>query len=146
MNRLEDMGRFPLPVYLGATANILAEIAFFYWLHARLRGSFPAAFVAATILVVLNVLPVILLRAAEGPASLRNTPPVEQMNFFRDQHRFSTWVTAVASGNLFFWLMLAWAAFDVAPTPRLLLGVELLAFFCTLLPLWLRLLRPSRVR
>ena len=143
MNRLQDMGRFPLPVYLGATANILLEIAFFYWLYPHLHGSFPAAFIGATILVILNVVPVFLLRAAEGPASLQNTPPVEQMNFFRDQHRFSTWVTAVASGNLFFWLMLAWAAFDVEHSPRLLLSVELLAFLCTLFPVWLRLLRPT---
>ena len=35
MNRLGDMGRFSAVIYVGATANVLAEIAFFYWLHDR---------------------------------------------------------------------------------------------------------------
>ena len=40
MNRLEDMGRFPVVVYLGATANVLVEMLFFYWLHGRVGGRF----------------------------------------------------------------------------------------------------------
>ena len=141
MNRLQDMGRFPFAVYGGATANVLVEVLFLYWLHGRAGGWLPVGFVVAVALVALNLLPVVLLRRWEGAAGLADTPPVEQMGFVRDQHRFATWVYAVASGNLFFWLMLAWAAFDVEHRPRMLLGVEALAFLCTLLPVWRRLLR-----
>ena len=63
------------------------------------------------------------------------------MSFVRDQHRFASWVYAVASGNLFFWLTLAWAMFDVERSTRMLLGVELLALLCTFAPAWVRLLR-----
>lgn len=139
MNRLEDMGRFPLVVYLGATANVLVEVGFFYWLHGRTGGSLPVGFACAVGLVILNVLPVVVLRRLEGAAGLRDTPPVERMGFLRDQHRFASWVPAVASGNLFFWLMLAWAAFDLAHRPRTLVAVEALAFICTFLPVWVRL-------
>ena len=65
----------------------------------------------------------------------------EQMGFVRDQHRFASWVYAVASGNLFFWLMLAWTMFDVERSTRMLVGVELLAFLCTFAPAWGRLMR-----
>ena len=63
------------------------------------------------------------------------------MSFFADQHHFPSWVFAVASANLFFWLVLAWAAFDLERSMRMLLGVELLAFLCTFASAWLRLLR-----
>ena len=59
-------------------------------------------FVGAVVLLGLNLLPVVVLRWREGAAGLADTPPVEQMNFVRDQHRFASWVYAVASGNLFF--------------------------------------------
>ena len=139
MNRLEDMGRFPLVVYAGATVNVLAEILLFCWWHGRVHGSLPVGFVSAAALVVFNVLPVVFLRRSEGAAGLADTPVVERMGFVRDQHRFASWVYAVASGNLFFWLMLAWAAFDVERSGRVLLAVEGLACVCTLLPVWARL-------
>ena len=140
MNRLEDMGRFPLIVYAGATANVLASVLLFYWLHGRAGGSLPVGFGCAVVLVAINLLPVVVLRWREGAAGLADTPPVEQMSFFADQHRFASWVYAVASGNLFFWLMLAWAAFDVERSVRLLCGVELVALCCTFAPVWRRLL------
>ena len=136
MNRLEDMGRFPVVVYLGATANVLAEILFFYWLYGRAGGRFSVGFVAAVLLVAGNLLPVVLLRLREGAAGLADTPPIEEMGFVRDQHRFASWVYAVASGNLFLWLMLAWAAFEVKSSLRMLLAVEGLAFLCTFAPAW----------
>ena len=139
MNRLEDMGRFPVRVYAGATANVLVSVLLFYWLHGRAGGRLPVGFVCAVILVAINLLPVVLLRRREGATGLADTPPVEQMGFVRDQHRFASWVYAVASGNLFFWLMLAWAAFDLEHSARALLGVELLAFLCTFAPVWRRL-------
>ena len=141
MNRLEDMGRFPVVVYVGATANVLASIVVFYWLHGRLGGSLPLGFACAVVVVGCNLLPVVALRRREGAAGLRDTPAVEQMGFVRDQHRFASWVYAVASGNLFFWLMLAWAALDLERSARMLAGVELLAFLCTFAPVWRRLLR-----
>ena len=140
MNRLGDMGRFPLVVYLGATGNVLVEILFFYWWHGRVGGSLPAGFGAAVVLVALNLLPVVVLRRLDGPARLADTARVEEMNFFTDQHRFASWVYAVASGNLFFWLMLAWAAFDWEHGARVLGGVELLAFVCTFAPIWRRVI------
>ena len=82
-----------------------------------------------------------LLRWREGAAGLADTPPIEQMGFVRDQHRFASWVYAVASGNLFFWLMLAWAAFGVERSGRMLLAVEGLAFLCTFAPALARMAR-----
>ena len=141
MDRLEDMGRFPVVIYMGATANVLVEVGFFYWLHGRVGGWLPVGFVATVFLVAANLLPVVLLRWREGAAGLVDTPPVEGMGFVRDQHRFASWVYAVASGNLFFWLMLAWAAFDVEHSTRTLLAVEALAFLCTFAPAIARLVR-----
>ncbi len=146
MNRLEDMGRFPVAVYAGATANVLFSVLVFYWLHGRADGCLPVGFICAVILVACNLLPVVALRWREGAAGLRDTPAVERMGFVRDQHRFATWVYAVASGNLFFWLMLAWAAFDLERSSRVLLGVEGLAFVCTFAPAWRRLLSSNRGR
>ena len=60
------------------------------------------SFAAAVILVAYNLLPVVLLRGREGAVGLAETPPIEQMGFIHDQHRFTSWVYAVASGNLFF--------------------------------------------
>ena len=139
MNRLEDMGRFPVVIYVGATANVLASILLCYWLHTKTGGSFPVAFVGAVLLLTLNLLPVVFLRWREGAAGLADTPSIEEMNFFTDQHRFSSWVYAVASGNLLFWLALAWAAFDLEHSTRVLLGVEALALGCTFAPAWVRL-------
>ena len=139
MNRLGDMGRFPVAVHAGATANVLVEVLFFYWLHGRVGGWLPVGFASAVVLVGLNLLPVVFLRWREGAAGFADTPLVEQMGFVRDQHRFASWVYAVASGNLFFWLMLAWAAFDLEHSGRMLAGVEGLAFFCTFAPAWVKL-------
>lgn len=141
MNRLEDMGRFPVVVYLGATGNVLVEVLSFYWLHGRTAGHLPVGLMCAVALLFLNLLPVVVLRWREGDTELHDTPPVEQMGFVCDQHRFALWIYAVASGNPFFWLMLAWAMFDVERSTRMLLGVELLAILCTFAPVWWRLLR-----
>ena len=143
MNRLEDMGRFPMVVYVGATANVLVEVLFFHWLHDRVGGRFAMGFAAAVGLVACNLLPVVWLRWREGTAGLADTPPIGQMGFVRDQHRFASWVYAVASGNLFFWLMLAWAAFGLESSGRMLLAVEALAFVCTFAPVLVPMARRS---
>lgn len=144
MNRLADMGRFPVAVHIGATANVLCSILAFYWLHRRTGGNLTVGFACAVALVALNLLPVVLLRWREGAAGLAGTPPIGEMNFFTDQHRFASWVYAVASGNLFFWLLLAWAAFDFERSGRILLGLEILAFGCTFAPVIWRLGRRGR--
>ena len=62
MDDLRDMGRFPVPVYVGATANILMTI----WLTYRLRGRFdgPLALPAWAVgIVCANLLPVVALRS-----------------------------------------------------------------------------------
>ena len=103
-------------------------------------------FVAAVLLVAGNILPVVLLRWREGAAGLADTPPITEMGFVRDQHRFASWVYAVASGNLFFWLMLAWAAFGVERSGRMFLAVEGLAFLCTFAPALARTARRAAPR
>ena len=143
MNRLEDMGRFPVVVYVGATVNVLVSVLLAWWVHGRTGGWLPAGFGFAAALVTLNLLPVVFLRRREGPAGLGDTPVIGRMDFFRDQHRFASWVYAVASGNLFFWLMLAWAAFSLERSGRMLLAVEALALACTFFPAWARRL-PGR--
>ncbi len=35
MDNLRDMGRFPLPIYAGATGNVLATIALTFLVHGR---------------------------------------------------------------------------------------------------------------
>lgn len=146
MNQLGDMGRFPVVIYVGATANVLVSVGLAWWLHGRVGGSLPAGFVFAVVLVAFNLLPVVFLRWREGAAGLADTPAVERMDFFRDQHRFATWVYAVASGNLFFWLMLAWAAFSLERSGRMLLAVGALALVCTFIPVWARLSGRGRTR
>ncbi len=113
----------------------------FYWLHGYAGGYLPVRFGCAVFLVAGNLLPVAGLRWRGGKDGLTDTPPIEKMSFFADQHRFPSWVYAVAGANLFFWLVLAWAAFDLERSVRMLLGVELLGFLCTFAPVWLRLLR-----
>ena len=120
---------------------MLVEVLFFYWLHGRAGGRLPVGFAGAVVLVACNLVPVVSLRWREGAAGLADTPPVEQMGFVRDQHRFASWVYAVASGNLFFWLVLAWTAFDLERSGRMLLAVEGLAFLCTFSPVFGRMLR-----
>lgn len=141
MDRLGDMGRFPVAIYAGATANVLFSVLLAWWWHGRAGGWFPAGFVFAAGLVALNLLPVVFLRRREGAAGLADTPAIGRMGFVRDQHRFASWVYAVASGNLFFWLMLAWAAFSWERSGRMLLTVEIVAFVGTFFPAWVRAFR-----
>lgn len=105
MNDLRDMGRFPLPVYLGATGNILLTIALTYFAKGRYPRSLALPLWSGGI-ITLNVLPVFLLRYRMD----ENTryPLIEAMSFFTDQHKFSNWVYAVASANMLFWIVLSW--------------------------------------
>lgn len=135
MDDLRDMGRFPVPIYVGATGNILQTIVWTYVLQGR-RNELYVLPVWAGAIIGANVLPVALLRMDLHDAT--PYPPIEAMNFWHDQHKFSTWVYAIASANMLVWIGLAWTVFSYRRTPRALAGVLLLAFVCTFFPAWIR--------
>ncbi len=140
MNRLADMGRFPPAVHAGATLNILITVALTLPVFARF-GALPWSLPCWIALVLLvNVMPVVLLRAAGWRARVPS-PPIERMSFGGDQHRFPDWVYLAASADMAFWIALAWCAYATLPALPALLGVQLLALVCTFAPVWLRLLR-----
>ena len=132
MNRLADMGHFPAAVNAGATLNVLVTLLATWWIEPRLPVLWaPVAWVA--VVLSLNLLPVVVLRFALSPAS--TYPPLSQMDFWRDQHKFSDWVYVAASA---FWVLTGWAIFSVRHTP-LALGLLLLtAFAVTFSPVLLR--------
>ena len=138
MDDLRDMGRFPVPVYVGATANILMTICLTYGLRGRYDG--PLTLPAWTVgIVSANLLPVVALRSRMDEGT--SFPPIEEMDFFGDQHKFSSWVYAVASGNMMFWILLSWSAFSRRRDRKTLAGVLALALACTFFPAWVRLFR-----
>lgn len=138
MDDLRDMGRFPVPIYVGATSNILLTICLTYGLRGRF-GS-PLALPAWAVgIVSANVLPVVALRSRMDEGT--SFPHIEEMGFFGDQHKFSSWVYAVASGNMLFWVMLSWSVFSRRRDGKALAGILVLAFVCTFFPAWIRLFR-----
>lgn len=141
MDDLRDMGRFPVPIYVGATGNILLTIVLTY----LIRGRFPQGFVLpmwAAGIIGANVGSVVLLRT--GMDERTPYPPIEQMDFFADQHKFSTWVYAVASANMLVWILLAWTLFSYRRSPSALAAMLALAFVCTFFSAWVRLFVPAR--
>ena len=135
MNRLADMGHFPAAVNAGATLNILLTLIVTWWIEPRLPVLWaPVAWVA--IVLALNLLPVVVLRLALSPIS--TYPPLTQMNFWRDQHKFSDWVYVAASANMAFWVLLAWAIFSTWHTPAALGLMLVAAFLATFSPVLLR--------
>ncbi len=139
MDDLRDMGRFPLPIYAGATGNILQTIVATYWIHGKVSG--PAALpLWAGAFIVANVTPVVMLRRGLDEYSVY--PPIEEMDFFGDQHKFASWVYAVASANMLTWILFAWTVFSLRRTPRTLLGTLLVAGVATSLPAWIRPFAP----
>ncbi len=138
MDDLRDMGRFPLPIYAGATGNVLATIALTFLVHGRHPR--PRALPPWLGLVLsLNLLPVFVLRARMGEGA--PTPIIEEMDFFTDQHRFARWVYVAASANMGFWVSLSWLAFSLHRDKRTLAAVLLLALLCTGFPAWIRLFK-----
>lgn len=135
MDDLRDMGRFPVPIYVGATSNILLTICLTYLLRGRFGG--PLALPAWAVgIISANVLPVVVLRS--GMDEETRFPPIEEMGFFGDQHKFSSWVYAVASGNMLFWVTLSWSLFSRRRSRTTLAGTLVLAFVCTFFPAWIR--------
>jgi hypothetical protein len=142
MNRLGDMGRFPALVHAGATLNVLLTIAVTLIVYAH-YGILPWALPCWIALVLcLNVMPVVALRAIGWRADVPY-PAIEQMKFSGDQHRFPDWVYLAASADMAFWIALAWCAFSLLPATTALPGVQLLALVCTFAPVWLRAVRRS---
>ncbi len=138
MNRLADMGHFPAAVNAGGTLNVLLTLCVTWWIEPRL--AVPWASVAWVALVlVLNLLPVAVLRLTLSPGS--TYPSLREMDFWRDQHKFSDWVYVAASANMAFWVLLGWAVFAISHTVVTLTGMLALAFVMTFSPVLLRLAR-----
>jgi hypothetical protein len=139
MNRLGDMLHFPAIVNAGATLNVLITILATWWVEPRwpaLAGLWVAA------VLVLNLLPVALLRLKEGPATVY--PALGEMDFFRDQHKFSDWVYLAASADMAFWILLAWTASALHRTQGVLILLEVVAGMATFSPVLLRRLFDHR--
>ena len=139
MNRLTDMGHFPAIVNAGATANILLTIAATWWLQPHFSQTSaqtyaPVLWIAA--ILCLNLLPVVLLRLSITPAT--HYPALSEMDFVRDQHKFSDWVYLAASANMAFWVLGSWAVFSVSHTAGTLVTVLAIAFVATFSPVLLR--------
>ncbi len=137
MNRLSDMLYFPAPVNAGATLNVLLTVLLTWRIeprHAALAGAWVA------VVLSLNLLPVLLLRNTLTPET--NYPPLGQMNFLGDQHKFSDWVYVAASADMAFWILLTWTLSAVHRTGATLIAVLVVAFLVTFSPvLFRRLLR-----
>ncbi len=142
MNRLSDMGHFPVAVNAGATANVLLTILITWWIQPRLPQPWgPVAWVA--LVLACNLLPVALLRL--GLNDRTPYPSLRTMNFWRDQHKFSDWVYVAASANMAFWVLVSWAVFSIGHTVGAL-GLMLgMAFLLTFSPVILRSWR-TRIR
>ncbi len=140
MDDLKDMGRFPLPIYFGATGNVLMTISLTYLLRGRYESPLALPAWAGGVLSA-NVLPVVLLRSRMDKST--RYPEIEEMSFFGDQHKFSNWVYAVASANMLVWILLSWSLFSYRRNPRTLVVMLVLAFVCTFFPAWIRLFRRS---
>ena len=139
MNRLGDMGRFPLPVLFGATANVLFTMAVIWHFEPQTDHYYLAlpAWVAGVL--ALNLLPVIMLRLQLRPDT--EYPVIEKMDFFRDQHKFSNWVYLAASANMAFWICATWMASYYAHLHAVITPLLVFALIATQAPAWIRLFR-----
>lgn len=135
MDRLADMGHFPAVVNAGATVNILVTLCVTWWLVPRFPQVF-APMVWIALVLVLNLLPVVLLRLSMRADD--TYPTLRNMNFVRDQHRFSDWVYLAASANMAFWVLTSWALFSYRYQPSTLIGMLAVAAVVTFSPVLLR--------
>jgi hypothetical protein len=141
MDRLGDMGRFPVPVLSAATFNVLLTMAVvWHFEFASEHALFPLAQWIAGVLA-LNLLPVVLLRRTLGPNTVY--PVIEEIHFFTDQHKFSNWVYLAASANMAFWISVTWTASDYAHLHVVIAPLLIIAFLATFFPAWIRLFRRS---
>lgn len=133
MNRLSDMLHFPAIVNAGASVNVLVTVLATWWVAPRypfLEGPWLAA------ILVLNLLPVALLRLTINESTVY--PALRDMDFVRDQHKFSDWVYVAASADMAFWVLLAWTVATLYRTQTSLIALELLAGLVTFSPVLLR--------
>lgn len=141
MNRLADMAHFPPLVNAGATLNVLLTVSVTWylqpWLTARLHTVAPAAWIA--LVLAANLLPVVLLRLTAGTGEV--SPKLGEMDFFRDQHKFSDWVYVAASADMAFWVLAAWTLSAVARSDGMLVGLLVVAGLATFSPVLWRLAR-----
>jgi hypothetical protein len=79
---------------------------------------------------------VVLLRLRMRPQT--HSPTLAQMDFVRDQHKFSDWVYVAASANMAFWVLGSWAVFSVWHAAGVLAAVLLVALLATFSPVLLR--------
>jgi hypothetical protein len=139
MNRLTDLLHFPALVNAGASINVLVTVALSWYVeprHPLLAGPWVA------LVLALNLLPVVLLRLTITPAT--HYPPLHDMNFLRDQHKFSDWVYVAASADMAFWILLTWTVSALHRSTAALCGTLALAFLITFSPVLLRgILEPS---
>jgi hypothetical protein len=135
MDRLADMAHFPAIVNAGATANILITVFITWWLVPRYHQTY-APLVWTALVLVINLAPVLLLRSISYNKA--PIPPLRNMNFFEDQHRFSDWVYLAASANMAFWILLSWSLFSISYNLMTLTSVLVAAFLVTFSPVLLR--------
>lgn len=138
MDDLRDMGHFPVSVHAGATANVLMTICLTYLLRERREGPLVLPAWAGAV-ISSNLLPVVLLRSRLDDDT--HYPELARMGFFTDQHKFSSWVYAVASANMLVWIVLSWSLFSRRRDRTTLAGMLVLAFICTFFPAWRRLIQ-----
>ncbi len=138
MNRLSDMLHFPAIVNAGATVNVLVTMFVTWRFVEPAAPRFAGLWVA--VVLVLNLLPVALLRLTITPQTQYRR--LKEMDFFRDQHKFSDWVYVAASADMAFWILLIWtvAAFD--PPQYAYYLWMLLAALVTFSPVLWRIVRP----
>ncbi len=135
MNRLGDMGHFPAVVNAGATVNVLATVAVTWMVQPRFPQPYaPVLWIA--LVLALNLSPVLLLRLRMGPGT--SFPTLAEMDFVRDQHKFSDWVYVAASANMAFWVLGTWAVSGWMHVPGVLGGVLVVAALATFSPVLLR--------
>lgn len=140
MDRLGDMGHFPAVVNAGATVNILVTLCVTWWLVPRFPQVY-APVVWSALVLVLNLLPVVLLRLSMRADD--TYPTLRNMNFVRDQHRFSDWVYLAASANMAFWVLTSWALFSFRYQLSTLVFMLVIAAVATFSPVLLRAVRRS---
>ncbi len=135
MNRLSDMGHFPAVVNAGATVNVLATICVTWLVAPRFAEPFAPVMWVAVVLAA-NLLPVVLRRLGMDEETVY--PTLGEMDFVRDQHKFSDWVYVAASANMAFWVLASWAVFSLVHSGAMLAGMLVVAFLATFSPVLLR--------
>jgi hypothetical protein len=138
MNSLADLFCLPISVHLGATTNIVFTILASNYYFKNYSNNHFALLEVSSFFIASNILPVIFLRLLDKKLDL-DIPTLNDMSFFRDQHRFSSWVYFVASGNMVFWILQSWFI-SFFSNENFLIYLVATAVLITFTPLWRRAL------